>query len=86
MCRRLKFPPVVLILGWILLVYVQDLHLFRLMFPLLKLYRLLSEPQRAYSFALVRIRSAVQIERIYLLVHIRPRSFAMSKQGFTGQE
>ena len=38
MCRRLKFPPVVLILGWILLVYVQDLRLFRGTFPLLKLY------------------------------------------------
>ena len=32
--KTLKFPPVVLILGWILLVYVQDLRLFRLTFPL----------------------------------------------------
>ena len=38
MCRRLKFPPVVLILGWILLVHVQYLRLFRLMLPLLKQY------------------------------------------------
>ena len=36
--KTLKFPPVVLILRWILLVYIQDLCLFRLMFPLLKLY------------------------------------------------
>ena len=32
MCKRLKFPPVVLILGWILLVYVQDLCRFSFLF------------------------------------------------------
>ena len=35
--KTLKFPPVVLILGWILLVYVHDLCLFCVTFPLLKL-------------------------------------------------
>ena len=36
--KTLKLPPVVLIFRWILLVYVQDLRLFRVPFPLLKLY------------------------------------------------
>ncbi|KAJ9599397.1 hypothetical protein L9F63_010110, partial [Diploptera punctata] len=34
--KTLKCPPVVLILVWILLVYVQNLRLFRLTCPLLK--------------------------------------------------